>query len=55
MAFENTITEADMDATSRNFVQGLRNEGPDYEPDLAVDGMSESLLSRLFGLFGLGR
>jgi hypothetical protein len=54
MAFENTITEMDLDARSQQFVQGLRNEGQDYEPDLVVDGMSESILSRLFSLFGIG-
>jgi hypothetical protein len=39
-------------------VQGQRNDGQDYEPDLVVDGMSESILSRLLGLlglFGIGR
>lgn len=55
MAFENTITEQDMDAKSQQFVQGLRSEGGDYEPDLAVDGLSESILSRFLGLFGIGR
>jgi len=55
MAFENTITEHDMDANSQQFVQGLRNEGSDYEPDLAVDGLSESILSRILGIFGVGR
>lgn len=55
MAFENTITEHDMDANSRQFVQGLRGDASDIEPDLAVDGLSESILSRLMGLFGVGR
>jgi len=55
MAFENTITEMDLDANSQHFVQGLRSEGQDYEPDLTVDGMSESILSRLLSLFGIGR
>ena len=55
MAFENTITEMDLDAKSQHFVQGQRNDGQDYDPDLVVDGMSESILSRLFGLFGIGR
>ena len=55
MAFENTITEKDMDANSQRFVQGLRAENHDYEPDLAVDGLSDSILSRLLGLFGLGK
>lgn len=55
MAFENTITEYDMDPASQSFVQGLRGEDTDVEPDLAVDGMSESILSRLLGLFGNSR
>jgi hypothetical protein len=55
MAFENTITEKDLDANSQYFVQGLRGEGQDVELDLSVDGMSESILSRLFGHFGIGR
>ena len=52
MAFENTITEADMDANSQQFVQGLRGDLGDIEPDLSVDGLSESILSRILGLFG---
>ena len=55
MAFENTITEHDMDANSKQFVQGLRGEASDFEPDLAVDGMSESILSKILGLFGVGK
>ena len=55
MAFENTITEQELDGSALNFVQGLRGDGLDDEPDLAVDGLSESILSRIFGLFGLGR
>ena len=54
MAFENTITEMDLDANSKQFVQGLCNDRHDYEPDLALDGMKESILSRLFSLFGIG-
>ena len=52
MAFENTITEQDMDVVSQQFVQGLRREPGDSEPDLSVDGLSESILSRILGLFG---
>ena len=52
MAFENTITEQDMDAGSQQFVQGLRSDSVDLEPDLSVDGLSESILSRIVGLFG---
>ena len=55
MAFENTITEEDLDANTRQYVQGLRADDFDAEPDLAVDGLSDSLLSRLLGLFGTGR
>ncbi len=55
MAFENTITEKDLDANAQHFVQGFSAEGNDYEPDLAVDGMSESVFSRLLGLFDKSR
>ena len=55
MAFENTITENDLDSNSQHFVQGMRADSHDIEPDLAVDGLSESILSRLMGLFGMGR
>lgn len=55
MAFENTITENDLDANSQQFVHGLRADSLDIEPDLAVDGLSDSILSRLLGLFGIGR
>jgi len=54
MAFENTITELDMDDKTRQLVQSLRGEGQDIEPDLDVDGMSPSILSRLIGLFSRG-
>jgi len=55
MAFENTITEDELDAKTRQYVQGLRADNFDADPDLAVDGLSESFLSRLLGLFGGGR
>ncbi len=55
MAFENTITEQDMDANAQQQVQGLRGEFGDIEPDLSVDGLSESILSRILGLFGAGK
>jgi len=44
-----------MDPAAQKFVRGLRGENTDFEPDLAVDGMSESILSRLLGLFGIGK
>jgi hypothetical protein len=52
MAFENTITEADIDANSQQFVQGSGGDLADIELDLSVDGLSESLLSRILGFFG---
>ena len=55
MAFDNTITEKDLDANTREYVQGLRADSFDTDPDLAVDGLSNSILSRLLNLFGVGR
>ena len=55
MAFDNTITKVDLDADTQVFVEGLDFDSGYGDPDLAVDGMSESILSRLFGLFGGGR
>ena len=55
MAFDNTITEVDLDTDSQVIVEGLDFDSRDGEADLAVDGMSESILSRLLGLFGGGR
>lgn len=54
MAYENTITEKDLDKASQSFVQGLRGDG-DLEPDLVVDGLSDSIVSRFLRLFGIGR
>jgi len=53
MAFESTITEKDMDASSQFVAQSLRGESGDYEPDLAVDGLSDSILAMLLRLFRL--
>lgn len=52
MAYESTITEHDMDQSAQQFVQAQRGDNYDIETDLAVDGLSESILSRLMGLFG---
>ena len=51
MAYDSTITEHDLDNTSRTLVNGLRGDGA-VEPDLDVDGLSDSFLSRILGLFG---
>ena len=55
MAFETTITEKDLDANSQHLVHGFRADNQDREPDLTVDGLSDSIFSRLLGLFGIGR
>ncbi len=55
MGLENTITEQDMDATSQQFVRGFRDDNKDFDPDLAVDGLSESIVSRLIRLITFGR
>ena len=55
MAFDNTITEDELDPNTRNYVNSLRADNFDADPDLVVDGLSESLLSRILGLFGVGR
>lgn len=54
MAFDNTITHADLDDDTQVFVEGLDFDSRGSDPDLAVDGMSESILSRLLSLFGGG-
>ena len=55
MGWENTITEQDMDSASLQFVQGLKTDKSDSDPDLAVDGLSESVLSRILGIFRFGK
>ncbi len=47
MGLENTITEQDMDAASQQFVQSICNNNKDLEPDLSVDGLSESIVGKL--------
>lgn len=44
-----------MDATTKQFVQGFREDRRDFEPDLSVDGLSESVVSRLIRLLTFGR
>lgn len=48
---DRTIAEKELDTSSQDFGHSLRSEGLDVENDLAVDGLSESLMSRLFSLF----
>jgi hypothetical protein len=44
---DSTITNEDLDTTSARFVQGFHEDTRDTEPDLSVDGLSESFLMRL--------
>ena len=53
MGLENTMTEQDMDFASQQFVQGFRSG--DHEPDLTVDGLSESFLARLIRILTFRR
>ncbi|MDH3953130.1 MAG: hypothetical protein OEV03_02890, partial [Gammaproteobacteria bacterium] len=53
MAFESTITEKNMDAGSQTLAQGIRGDNRDFEPDLSVDGLSDSILAKLLRLFRL--
>lgn len=55
MAMENAVTDQDMDARFECPSTGSRFEHRDAEPDLAVDGLTESLLSRLFRLITFRR
>lgn len=55
MPFENTITEHDLDASTQQYIQAMQSNDGDFDPDLSVDGLSDSIFSRLLRLFGLGR
>jgi len=51
MAFENTTTEQDMDAKTRQYVQSIKVDSDQGDPDLDIDGLNDSLLGRIVGLF----
>lgn len=44
-----------MDATTKQFVESFSGESAEYEPDLSVDGLSESLVSRLIRILKFRR
>lgn len=48
---DNTITEQDLDAGSQQVANSLRKEDLNTESDLSVDGLSDSLISRLYSFF----
>ena len=47
---DNTTTEHDAEPAAQPLMQGLHGESSDAEPDLAVDGLSESIVGRLIRL-----
>ena len=55
MAFDNTITEQEIDVNTQQYLKGLRADGGDYEPDLDVDGMAGGFFARILSMFGVGR
>lgn len=55
MGFENTMTEQDMDATSRQLVQNLQQSSSELAPDLDIDGLSDSIGVRLKRFLTFGR
>jgi len=55
VGFESTITEQDMDANARQLVQKFKHNGLDSEPDLDVDGLSDSIAARLKRFLAFGR
>ena len=55
MAPEKKTKEQDMDPKAQHFGQGLLGDLGDLEPDYSIDGLSESILSRILGLFGSGK
>lgn len=47
---DNTTREHDAEPAAQSLMQGLHGESSDAEPDLAVDGLSESIVGRLIRL-----
>ena len=54
MAFESTVTEFEMDIATQQFIQQLRSDNGQLDPDLDVDGLTDGLLGHLFRLFRFG-
>ncbi len=50
MRVDNTITEQELDAGSQQLFQGVGQDSMEFEPDLAVDGLTESIISRFMRL-----
>ena len=51
MAFDTTMNEFEMDAGTQRFLQELRTDNDNLEPDLAVDGLTNGLFAFLIRLF----
>jgi len=41
------MTEHELDSAAKQFPQSVARTGMDFEPDLDVDGLTDSILSRL--------
>lgn len=50
MPFEDTLTDEDFQRALRDSHEEVLKAPRDAEPDLRVEGLSNSLLARLFGL-----
>ena len=55
MSFESTVVEQDLDIDTQQYLQRLRADTGENEPDLSVDGLSESIFTRLLHVLGIGR
>jgi len=52
MSFEDTYTDSDFERSFRNANRNWLEQAARNEPDLEIDGMRGSLLSRFLALFG---
>jgi hypothetical protein len=55
VVFENTVSEHEFDAESRELINRLSTVGPERSPDLDVDGLSDSVLARVKRFLSFGR
>ena len=53
MDFESTITDLDLDPSTRKFAESFCDELTDVGPNYSIDGMSESIGQRLLHALGL--
>ena len=51
MAFDSTMNEFEMDAGTQRFLQQLRDDNGNLDPELAVDGLTNGLFAWLIRVF----